>query len=242
MNAPSKINYYEVLNVAPGASRQEIRESYVRLKQTYSSTNQALYSLLNDEETAQMNLRVEEAFRILNDDFRRRHYDQNLGIEPEPEESSQQRSFVVDPFSGASASRQQMSETLPRGPRKTHLPSPLFKSAQEMAAKQAKATDAHKTENQEKAKALISEFDLGDGKVFRALRELHQVSEDEMQDRIKVSLEYIRAIETNFFERLPRPVFVKGFLRSYCKYLAVPEAEPLIAAFMTKFEVWQKDT
>ena len=60
-----------------------------------------------------------------------------------------------------------------------------------------------------------------------------------MQERIKVSIGYLRAIETNRFERLPQAVYVKGFLRSYFRYLDVPESDKLVNAFSARLTDWQ---
>jgi cytoskeleton protein RodZ len=54
-----------------------------------------------------------------------------------------------------------------------------------------------------------------------------------------VSIGYLRAIESNRFDRLPQAVYVKGFLRSYFRYLGVPEAEKLIAAYSQRLIDWQ---
>lgn len=87
--------------------------------------------------------------------------------------------------------------------------------------------------------ALIESHQPWDGELYRKLREAAQVSEEEMQERIKVSIGYIKAIEANQLDRLPQVVYVKGFLRSYFKYLAVPDAETLVAAFAERLQECQ---
>ncbi len=87
--------------------------------------------------------------------------------------------------------------------------------------------------------ALIAGSDPGDGDLFRRLRELCDVSEDEMQERTKVSVASLRAIEANRFEKLPQAVYVKGFLRSYFRYICAPEAEVMAAAFTARLMDWQ---
>ena len=87
---------------------------------------------------------------------------------------------------------------------------------------------------------LLKESDLGDGVTLQRLRELCEVSEAEMQDRTKISLEYIRSIESNRFERLPQAVYVKGFIRSYLRYLGVKDEEAIIQAFAARLSAWQQ--
>ena len=48
---------------------------------------------------------------------------------------------------------------------------------------------------------LLAQADLGDGATFNHIRELLDVSEDEMQERTKILLEYVRAIENNAFAK-----------------------------------------
>jgi curved DNA-binding protein CbpA len=86
---------------------------------------------------------------------------------------------------------------------------------------------------------LIATADAGDGDLYKRLREAAGVAEDEIVERTKVSIAYIRAIESNRFDRLPQAVYVKGFLRSYFRYLSVPDAERLVSAFSTRLTDWQ---
>src|SRR5690606_15616492 len=74
------LSYYEILNVDHDATRLEVRESYLRLKNTYGAGSAALYSLISEEDAAASMAKVEEAFRVLNDQVGRREYDLRLGI------------------------------------------------------------------------------------------------------------------------------------------------------------------
>jgi cytoskeleton protein RodZ len=71
------------------------------------------------------------------------------------------------------------------------------------------------------------------------LREASGVTEVEICDSTKVSQDYLQAIESNRFERLPQAVFVKGFLRSFCRYLGVPDPEVIVTAFSARLMDWQ---
>jgi cytoskeletal protein RodZ len=80
---------------------------------------------------------------------------------------------------------------------------------------------------------------VGDGSILVALRETARVTHQEIQERTKISLEYIRSIEANQFDRLPRVVYVKGFLRSYLRYLNVPNADKIITSYVARLEAYQ---
>ena len=102
-----------------------------------------------------------------------------------------------------------------------------------------KASAAGTAEMHEKMRDLIAAHDVGDGDLYRQLRELCNVSSDEMQERTKVSIGHLEAMETNRFERLPQAVYVKGFLASYFRYLDVPGYEKLMNAFTARILDWQ---
>jgi hypothetical protein len=92
---------------------------------------------------------------------------------------------------------------------------------------------------QAKMLGIIEDSDVGDGSILVALRETAGVTHQEVQERTKISLEYIRSIEANQFDRLPRVVYVKGFLRSYLRYLNVPNAEKIITSYVARLEAYQ---
>jgi hypothetical protein len=73
-------NYYDVLDIRPNASPSEVREAYYRAKSAFNKDSAALYSLVAPEEREEILARIEEAYDILSNDDRRRHYDDHQGI------------------------------------------------------------------------------------------------------------------------------------------------------------------
>ena len=65
MTQDDKKTYYEILDIAPGASHQEIEEAYIRAKSLYSSDSVALYSLYSSEEREFMMRKVVDAYENL---------------------------------------------------------------------------------------------------------------------------------------------------------------------------------
>ncbi len=76
----TEVGFYEVLELKPDASAQDIRNAYLRLKSSYRKDNPALYSVLDPSETEIMISKIEEAFQILSDPDNRREYDERNGF------------------------------------------------------------------------------------------------------------------------------------------------------------------
>src|SRR4051812_44102623 len=73
-------NYYEILDVKPDASQQEIRQAYFRIKAAYSKDSAALYSLFDEQETRHVLERVEQAYLVLSNPEKRKEYDKVHGF------------------------------------------------------------------------------------------------------------------------------------------------------------------
>jgi cytoskeletal protein RodZ len=63
------------------------------------------------------------------------------------------------------------------------------------------------------------------GTWLRRQREVRQISLREVADRTKISLRYLEAMEEDRFDVLPAPVFAKGFLREYARYVGLSPDE-----------------
>ncbi len=59
------------------------------------------------------------------------------------------------------------------------------------------------------------------GTWLRRQRELREIDLREIADKTKISLRYLKAMEQDRFEVLPAPVFARGFLREYAKYVGL---------------------
>jgi cytoskeleton protein RodZ len=65
------------------------------------------------------------------------------------------------------------------------------------------------------------------GDYLRALRSSAGGSLADMAVATRISERYLRALESDAPNDLPAPVFVKGFIRAYCAFLAAPADEAL---------------
>jgi hypothetical protein len=73
-------SYYEILDIPPDATVEEIRAAYLRVKAAYSKDSLALYSLMDASENQRYIQQAEEAYRVLSNPEKRREYDRNHGV------------------------------------------------------------------------------------------------------------------------------------------------------------------
>jgi curved DNA-binding protein CbpA len=114
-------NYYEVLEIRPDASAQDVRNAYLRLKASYRKDNPALYSVLDPMETEDMLGKIEEAFQVLSDPESRREYDERNGFAERIERKilSLDRTSTLDPRAASSPFDSDASEIDPLNPPST---------------------------------------------------------------------------------------------------------------------------
>jgi cytoskeletal protein RodZ len=60
---------------------------------------------------------------------------------------------------------------------------------------------------------------------LRRQREMREISLRDIADRTKISLRYLQAMEDDRFDLLPAPIFAKGFLREYARYVGLSPDE-----------------
>lgn len=63
------------------------------------------------------------------------------------------------------------------------------------------------------------------GTWLRRQREVREIDLREIADSSKISMSYLQAFEGDRFEVLPSPVFAKGFLRQYARYVGLDPEE-----------------
>jgi len=71
-------SYYEILDVDPSASEEQVKRSYRMVRRSFEPDSMAIYSLYSPEETEAIGAKIDEAFGILTNRDRRRTYDKFL--------------------------------------------------------------------------------------------------------------------------------------------------------------------
>ncbi|MDH3746125.1 MAG: helix-turn-helix domain-containing protein [Acidobacteriota bacterium] len=70
------------------------------------------------------------------------------------------------------------------------------------------------------------------GTWLRRQREIREIPLREIADVTKISLRYLEALEQDRFDVLPAPVFARGFLREYSKYVGL-DPDEVVNSYLT---------
>ena len=67
-------DYYEILNVAPEATNEQVKRAYRMVRQSFRPDSMAIHSLYSDAETEAISAKIDEAFQILSNPESARRY------------------------------------------------------------------------------------------------------------------------------------------------------------------------
>jgi cytoskeletal protein RodZ len=73
------------------------------------------------------------------------------------------------------------------------------------------------------------------GRYFQKSREEKKVSLESVARETRINMDFLRAIEEDSFQLIPCETYVRGFIRSYAKFMRV-NAEELIALYNLQVE------
>jgi DNA-binding transcriptional regulator YiaG len=88
---------------------------------------------------------------------------------------------------------------------------------------------------------IINETPQVGGVLFKKLREEAKISLEEVSSHIKVNLSHLIALENEAYERLPAPVYVRGFISAYINYLGIQNrGEDIMEALLKTIKAKKK--
>jgi curved DNA-binding protein CbpA len=222
------LNFYELLEVSPTASKQEIHKAYERIRRVYEPNSIALYSLFTPEETAIMHQRIEEAYRTLVYEDNRKRYDAML----------KGRNLLGEEIpSGPLPPNYQPRPVQPTSPSSSvnHSTSPTPMTPPESA--QERASEKIQQEKTSPVADLVSEFT---GPAIKILREQQGQTIRSIADTTKIGSRYLEYIEAESFSKLPSRPYLRGFLGLYAKALGC-SPERMVADYMKRFDAAQSE-
>jgi curved DNA-binding protein CbpA len=201
------LSLYDVLELTPDATPQEIRSAYLRLKSSYGKDNIAHYTVFSREETETMLANIENAYLTLSNPERRRNYDQGQGFH----EGQAPQSFT---FGGDTSST--AAPMLGQGG---------MESASSLASMTLRPNPSSSVESSSSGSDLdsvIQNEQNWTGAALRRVREAKRITLEDLSDYTRISRSYLQALEEEDFNKLPALVYVRGFLQQVSRRLKLP--------------------
>lgn len=233
-------NYYDVLDLKPDASPQEVREAYIRTKSAYNKDCVAIYTLVSPEESAHILRAIEEAYFVLSNPQKRREYDRYhgiIGMNPGTADPNSAKS----PFKVVSIDRvppmeaESDAEALLNPPTTDFAPAPVL----ELAPQPTSAIPSAPMSRPVSLSEEIQNETEWHGHFLRKVREERQVSIEEMSEATKITKTYVLAIEEENFSKLPAQVYIRGFITQISKLLKLPQ-EKVASAYLARYHEWHR--
>jgi curved DNA-binding protein CbpA len=195
----SSLSPYEILDVDPRATVAEIKRAFQIALKTYGTNHMATYGLFTEEQRDEILNRVHEAYNVLTDPERRTQCDEQLrgrGDYPSEHRAEPPAHEAVAPS--------------PPRPRVFDL-----QRVEDPAVREDK--------DRRIREVLTSAEERGQwtGALLREVREIHDLTLDDLAQKTKIGRGHLRSIEEDSFEYLPPDVYVKGFVVQIAKVLGL---------------------
>lgn len=249
-NRREESSFYEVLEVAPNASGRDIHAAYIRAKETYAPGSPALYTMFTTEEARELLKMIEEAFTTLSNQSKRSDYDLKLARDGHPAFAELLKKAPQSSYSPANSSvtkspHQQDSKKpptlMPSSERKPAIASDegaVLKGVRPVITGNELPDGFARTKYgiYEINPSLEHEFTLVEeceGSFLLKVRQYKKMTLEQLSESTRISKTYLSALETNSYDALPAPVFVRGFVLQIARTLGVPDR--LADAYMKHF-------
>lgn len=199
------LSLYDILELTPDATPQEIRSAYLRLKSAYNKDNMAHYTVFSREETESMLQNIENSYLVLSNPEKRQLYDQNQGL-------STSGVATPQPVSQATAYTQYSQIQTSEAPSSSQLASLTQGFAPSFSA----------SNDQPDLEFIIQNEQNWNGAAIKRVREARRITLEDLSDYTRISRSYLHALEEEDYNRLPANVYVRGFLQQVTKRLKIP--------------------
>jgi flagellar biosynthesis protein FlhG len=208
--ALTELSHYEILEVEPAATDEDIRRAVRRVRDVYGADSLVLPGLYTRERLAALHVRIDEAYETLIEEERRRAYDQSLFPDGQ-----------VPRRRGASAPG--TPSTIPPGMLPAGDRSGPIQLVEDPASGGTPAPPAAPRPPEPEI-GPATEFS---GALLRQLREARGIDLHAISQRTKITVAHLRAIEEETVKLLPAMVYVRGFLVEYARFLRLDVARVL---------------
>ncbi len=197
------LTYYEILEILPDATANEIRKARQDMLALYQDplVTEAFFT---EAEKKQIVERIETAFAVLSDPDKKRIYDQ----------TQQTRTPTVpSPRAEIRGSDKHAGTTFPPfSPQRSSHSSRITKKAENVSPSK---------ETQQLSASICAREKIS-GRDIQAIRRSLNISVSNIFEITRIRKAIIRAIEADRFDDLPPDIYLKSFLRTYAKILQLP--------------------
>jgi DnaJ-class molecular chaperone len=208
-------NYYDLLDVSPKASFEEVQSAYDEAVSIYSNDSIPTYSLFTQEEREQIMARLVEAYKILTNGQLRKEYNQVLIERGEFSPQEVGFSSLEEPDVAKGKLREVSVESLIQEENSENL---------------NQAGDS--------TLDLFNEYTSVTGKSIKMVRLAREMSLEEVYRNTNIPKHTLEDIEEEHFEKLPALVYLKGFLKAYADTLTVNQAQ-MVDGYVKRFLEWK---
>lgn len=229
-------NYYELLEIAENATRKEIIQAYQKAKTVYGKGSMALYPLYSNNDSDDILVAVEEAYKILTNPERRELYDQQNSL-------NQSKATVRISYDKPGY----MKRTL------LDIPSFLSEDVNVTGSKKYILKNKDKSKGAEEFKIDTPLFETnidferkiaGEkdffGSFLKEVREYKNITYNFIASKTKISSLFIKNIEEENFEDFPARVYLLGFLKSYVTLLGLTNTKA-VESYMKRYDARNKN-
>lgn len=236
-----KQSYYELLDIEPTASQEDILKAYNKARATYGHNSPALYSLFNQDEAQQLLKLIDEAYLVLSNQFKRKQYDtsnahafknsqiNDLKIQSQPE-------LQLEELAIPSASTVPIATEVETRVVVDAVP---YQPPQIETYNNVRTTKYSAYSHDEKFETEMKTIDNFTGSVLQSIRLYKNISLDQISEVTKISRSYLMALERNDFAALPASVFVRGFLVQLAKILDL-DSQKVANSYISNMKDTQK--
>ncbi len=207
-------NYYEILEVEPKASHQDIYQAYARIKKTYSLRNPDIFKSFTFDELQELLVVIEEAYSTIGNKDTREIYDRKF-TKMFPDFQLEKMDFVANETASEDneIAKPVPADLIPVGFGKTSL-------------------STYKVDDT--LESLIAHQEFFDGAFIGKIRRYKNVPLEDLSKNTCISVKYLKALEDNNYNALPAGVFTRGYVNQYCKILGL-DPDRVIPSFMKLF-------
>jgi flagellar biosynthesis protein FlhG len=209
-----ELSHYEILEVDPTATDEEIRRGYRRVREVFGPESLVLPGLYTRDRLSALHLRIDEAYETLIDEERRRAYDGKAL----PDESVPRR----------------------RGPSTPPVAPDRDRSGPVMLVEDPAASPAPPAAQPLPPEPPITTSTEFTGMLLRQLREARGIDLHAISQKTKITVAHLRAIEAETVKSMPAMVYVRGFLVEYARFMKL-DVDRVLATYLARLKSRRAD-